>query len=224
MGQPIDFDVPCSGLVIGNSGSGKTHLIRQLLKTTFRARFKEIFIFCPTMEYSQDYDFLKDRPEYKNRLYDKFDEELIGEIIGEQKYLIKRYGKARTPQVLILLDDCLESIQGNSNIVNTLYFKGRHWNISCFCLVQRMRGLGTILRLNARFIIFFRSANQAEQDHVLDEYCGRAQKRLVAEQMTEWFKEPYSYIVMDLKNQDFTKRFGLGVGGKIVRYIDYLTS
>ena len=108
------------------------------------------------MDFSGDYDEFKNQNKFENRMFDTYDPDFIQEIIDENEDIIRKHGKSRVPSTVIILDDCLDYLRQNpnNNIISKLFFKGRHLNLSCIVLVQKLRGIGTLLRINTRYCIF----------------------------------------------------------------------
>lgn len=219
--QEIKLDPPFTMILCASSGSGKTYLLKHLLKKDLKDKFDNVFIMCPSLEYSTDYDEFKSKERYKKRMFGSYDPEIIDEIIAEQKYVIKKFGKDRCPQTLLILDDCMEYLQGNHTLVQNIFFKGRHINLSCIILVQKLKGISTIMRINTKYVIFFRTGNSAELDHLLEEFSGKKERKIIEAELVKWFQQPYSFLLCDLKTQDFTRRYALGLDCKIVKYIDW---
>jgi hypothetical protein len=93
--------IPGVWLVSGPKGSGKTQLIRYLLRElATKNLFHLIKIFCPT-SYNQSYDFIP--PEH---VYMTYNEVVILELIKEQIKLKKQ--NIHRPALLVL-DDCIDS-------------------------------------------------------------------------------------------------------------------
>jgi len=134
--------------------------------------------------------------------------------------IIRRYGKKKCPSVILILDDCLEFLKQHS-LIEKVFFKGRHINISPIVLVQKLKGVSTIVRVNTRYAIFFRAGNSNEIEHFLDAYTGKRERNKIEEELHEWFKTPYSFLYCDFKCIDFKKRYTLGVDGKLVKLIEW---
>lgn len=217
----IEVDPPFTMIICASSGSGKTHLLKHLLKHTLKQTFDNIFIMCPSMDFSDDYDEFKHKEEYKGRLFNEYDEGIISEIMAEQRYIIKKYGKSRCPQTLLILDDCLEKLQGNHNLIKDIFYKGRHINLSCIILVQKLKGISTLMRINTKYMCFFRCGNSSEMDNLLEEYTGKKERKTIESALVEHFKNPWSFLWADLKTQDFHKRYALGLNCKLVGYINW---
>jgi len=209
-----------SMLLLGNSGSGKTMLIKKIINS-IKKNYQYFVILCPSLEFSGDYDEFKNNDE-KNQFtfFNEYDPRVLEEIMETQADIIVRYGKQRTPKVVVLLDDCMENIRQRS-IVEKLYFKGRHLNISPISLVQKLKGISTILRVNTRYSIFFRAGNSSELEHFLEAYTGKRERNKIEEILYEWFKDPYTFLFADFKTQKFQDRYILGKDMKLIEKVEW---
>lgn len=217
-----------SMLIAGSSGSGKTMLLKEILRSC-QKNYDYIVVLCPSLEFSGDYNEFEDveRPEKDGKsggkrytMFGEYDPDIIREIMESQSDIIRRYGKERCPKVMIILDDCLEFLRQHS-LIEKLFFKGRHINISPICLVQKLKGVSTILRVNTRYAIFFRAGNSSEIEHFLEAYTGKKERKIIEPELLEWFKELYSFLFCDFKTQEFQNRYILGKDGKLVRPIQW---
>lgn len=227
-GCGFNFEPPFSMIICASSGSGKTTLLKSLIDKKWKSKNsqnggfkKNIFIFCPTLDYSGDFDDYTNDDDFKNRIYNEYNENTIGDIIKEQEYVINRYGKNRCPNTLIILDDCLLELQKSNNIVKNLFFKGRHLKLSVIILVQKLKGISTIIRVNTKYMIFFRCGNTQELENLLDEYTGKRERKKIEEELIEHFKKPWSFVICNFKSQDFKTRYLKGVSGKTTGYIKW---
>lgn len=204
-------------LLAGSSGSGKTQLLKQILKQS-QKNYDYVVVLCPSLEFSGDYEDFEENKKYTQ--FGEYDPAVIREVMETQGEIIKRHGKARCPKVVIILDDCLEFLKQHS-LIEKLFFKGRHINISPIVLVQKLKGVSTILRVNTRYAVFFRAGNSNEIEHFLEAYTGKRERSKIEEELHEWFKTPYSFLFCDFKTQNFKDRYMLGVDGKLVKTIEW---
>lgn len=218
-----------SMLIAGSSGSGKTRLLIQILKE-IRKNYDYFIVLCPSLEFSGDYkDFEKDdkksegRSEGRFQFFSEYNPSVLNEIMETQSEIIRKHGKNRCPKTVVILDDCLEFLRQHSLIEN-LFFKGRHINISPIVLVQKLRGVSTILRVNTRYAIFFRAGNTSETEAFLETYTGKRERSKIEDTLREWFKNLYSFLFADFKTQKYQDRYMLGVNGKLVKPIDWYDS
>jgi len=212
-----------SMLIAGSSGSGKTMLLRKILKEC-QKNYDYIVVLCPSLEFSGDYkDFEPhDGKNKKFTLFHDYDPNVVKEIMQTQGDIIKRYGKKSCPSVILILDDCLEFLRQHS-LIEKVFFKGRHINISPIVLVQKLRGVSTILRVNTKYAIFFRAGNTSEIEAFLDTYTGKRERKHIEGELIDWFKQLYSFLFCDFKTQNFKDRYILGVDGKLVKLIEWTT-
>lgn len=193
-------------LVIGSSGSGKSNLIRymltdsNMLPSIFDIE-KHVFVMCPTSDMSKDYEFIPNK-----HVFNEYDESILKEIIDTQKGIIKKFGKKRTPFVLVVLDDCIEFV-GSFSYINQVITKIRHYNVSIIIISQKLKAVGRTIRLNSDYITLFRTSNLSEVEDVVSEYVGKKFGNQLFNQITEHFKTPYTFLHIDLKTNDYTKRF-----------------
>lgn len=207
-----------SMLLAGSSGSGKTQLLKQILKQS-QKNYDYVVVLCPSLEFSGDYNDFEENKKFT--MFSEYEPTVINEVMQTQADIIKRHGKVRCPKVVIILDDCLEHLKQHS-LIEKLFFKGRHINISPIVLVQKLKGVSTILRVNTRFAIFFRAGNSNEIEHFLEAYTGKRERSKIEEELHEWFKQPYSFLFCDFKCIDFKYRYTLGVDGKLVKLIEWM--
>jgi len=220
-------------IVIGLSNSGKTYLVKQVLRKELIPRFIvkdkqgdsqcNIFIMSPSLSLSGDFKEFEDvLPDHhtehrKQRLFDCYDEGVIQELFGAQKALIKKHGKESAPEVMIILDDCIDYLH-NSKVINALFTRGRHYKISVCLITQKFKSLNRTIRVNAALQTFFRCSNSSEIEQFCEEAVGRRYKDEFYQASEELFKKPYTFIHVDYNEEDFKRRFGLGDNCNIIGY------
>jgi len=164
--------VPFRLLLNGESGSGKTQVACNMLTSPhfYNVQDKEskyfpkeaVYLFSPTSgencELTQvllKFDVL----ERKN-IYTSPTASQIQSIIDKQKSDIKFHGgvaKKGVDRILIIIDDCqgLRNRLLYSPEVESLFIKGRHWNISVILMGQSYRHTPKAVRNNSTDIILF---------------------------------------------------------------------
>lgn len=58
-------------------------------------------------------------------------------------------------------------------------------------------------------------------DNLLDEFTCRKERKLIQDELNQWFKNPYLLVICDFKNRYFTKKYGLRKDKKFAKYIDW---
>lgn len=195
------IEVPFNMVLVGQTHSGKTTLAKKLI-TNLKKEFDYIYIFCPTGELSQDWieqEHLFTSPkEYGSK---------VKELFEQQKRIKLEYGKKRTPQILLVFDDCLtENILRFNSDLDKKSISTRHYNISVMVLSQRIAGIGRTFRLNSAYFILFNMFNYSELERFLDEFVPRKYKKQLEQQLESIFSEPYNFIFSNNRSTNLNER------------------
>jgi len=201
--------IPFRILVSGNSASGKGVMCNSFFGKNTEFPYNEIFknnIFVFSSTFSLGDKSLQSLNIPPQNIFDKLDEEIIEQIIHEQRLNILEYSKKSAPQICILLDDVLTMLSHKKNsIVRELFFSGRHYKISLFFMVQSYRSVPKCMRTNCTNLIFFKNNNSKEINSIIDEQ--NAPTKLMKHIMEDSTKEDFSFLVVNNKSHDDNKRF-----------------
>jgi len=149
--------VPSTSLLIGNTKSGKTHLLKCLI-AKHSHRFNYGVVFSSTC-FNGDYSYLPD--EY---VYQEFNVEIIKAIMEIQQKFVDEHTinpKSPIPECFIILDDQIGLVNFNAknNIFDILFSKARHLHISVFLSIQKCSYLSPAIRENATYVFITRVKN-----------------------------------------------------------------
>ena len=105
--------------------------------------------------------------------------------------------------ICVCVDDFADSPQvmasrGGGSALNTLLVRGRHMMISTFVLSQKLRAMGSLLRVNSQALIVFRLRNRLELDSILEELSAIYDKKTLMEMYQLATAEPYSFWYINL--------------------------
>jgi len=225
-------------LCVAKSGSGKTVLLQQLILNVFRdpngkSIFERVYVFSPTVNDDSVWEPVMDfcRKELKHPedeigpFFSTWDTDALEKIVSEQKSLIsfeKRHKYKQLHQILIIVDDFAsdESVMrgAKGQILKEGFLRYRHYAINLIVSVQKWKLASTVMRTQATSVFYFKAASYEDLDDFLTSYSG-----LVPGGKKELFKiyeaatrEPYSFLVVDLLQQDPSKIF-------MKRFESYLT-
>ena len=203
--------------IAGPRRSGKSHLIKSMLKNELKKKFKpeNIFIFCPSIDLNDDFkEFSQAR---------KFNEpkpEIINDIMRECQHNIKVYGKQRTPNVLIIFDDCLDTnIMKFNGILDKIASRGRHMKISMIAVSQRISGISRTIRLNSDYFLIFSPFNLSESEQFLEQYVLKRYRKEMGKIILDIWKKKHSFIFVDNSEYDSTKKIKEGFD-KVIQIMD----
>jgi len=200
----IPINLPRGNLVIvGPSGSGKSTLLINLIlrkKFGYIEEYDKIIIFTPTLFLDNSWQLVLEYNQKKNPkkyaeiiLHDEYDEEEIEDIFTLQE----QTDKSERPKILIILDDVADQLQAKSNsLLIKTFFKGRHYNISCWISSQSYKAVPRSVRVNSSFI--FLNINPNERSMISQE-LSREDKTVFLRKLEHCLSEKYSFIYLNMK-------------------------
>lgn len=218
-------------LVSGERGSGKSVFIQNILQI-YRKSMDYIFIMCASLDLNDDYEFLKEdkffgsdnhvQTVFKEGNINKFPS-LINNLINKQKQLIKQYGRADSPNVLLVLDDILEQpnklVDRRSGIIEKLSYNGRHLKISCILATQLFRAVSNGIRSNCDLVVVYSATNLMEIQKYLEEFSLKRDRKVIEEILSHVFDIPYTFVTMVGKLT--ANRLGLKRQERLLYKLDY---
>lgn len=194
--------------LIGARRSGKSTLMKELLRKDLKNRFREedVFIFCPSIDLNDDFAELN-----KAHKYPVPDQAIIYAILEEQEHNIKTYGKDRTPEILIIFDDCADNkIIQFGGAIDKLAVRGRHYKICVIVSSQRMSALSRTARLNSDYFLVFSPYNLSETEQMLEQYVLKQDRKKYMKAFQEYWDEPFVFVLVDNSERSQKKKLKLG--------------
>ena len=185
------FQHPTSMIISGNSGSGKSVFVSNLLRQQK---------FCPQIEniywfyrmYQPLYDELQ-REGYNIKFI-----EGIPEDLSKPKFFDK------TNNNLAIIDDLHLEQSSSKHIAQLFCNSGRLSNTSVIFITQNLffkQSFGRDIRLNANVIVCFKNPQDRQQLAILGRQVFPRKETFFSEAVDECFSRPYGYIVLDLDHQ-----------------------
>ena len=176
--------LPANTLHIGPSGSGKSvALIRTLIdRDKLGGCFDAYHVFSPNVWVDSQYQVLgKYIQEHTGQrledcFHDTWDPGAIAQLIEDQKKInsyLKKKKAERLMSIQITIDDFGEQmhvVKSNHSILNTLFVKGRHYQISTALLLQRFRLASPTIRYNAHALYIHKLSNTADRKALAEEF------------------------------------------------------
>ena len=235
--------IPFSMVITGQSGSGKTMLLANLILDIYKGCFSRIFIWSSSIDLDPVWTPVKKyiekdlnvNPEKEKVYFDTFNIDEMQKVLDLQHKINQFQKKNEHPKlfsVLFLIDDFIDqaSFAKHNNLLNALYIKARHYGVNIISSSQKYNGLSTTIRTNSRQMIFFKLRNYKEVESVLDELAGvliskkamsdmkslHQAKQLLLEIYNVATEEPFSFLFVNLMQPDINKMF-------MVRFEKYIT-
>ena len=212
--DPIVPRVPCTGIFLGPSKSGKTVALISAILDQYRTAsgesvFERIIIMSPSIEIDDAWKPVKHFIEHdmgvntdREQVYfDKWDEGALRGIIEQQKKITrktKELGFKKLYQILIVIDDFADQPElhrrTGDGALDTLFIRGRHMQISTWVSSQKLRLISAAVRVNMQFMCVWRLRNQLELEAVLEELTALLPKKELQAIYEEATREPYSFL------------------------------
>jgi predicted AAA+ superfamily ATPase len=175
--------------ILGKRNTGKSVLMKDLLYHMPRPDY--VVAMAPTEDTLRMYrEFL---PE--SSIFNHFSQEKLDKIVSVQRELVNR-NKKRT--LLIILDDCLYQ-KGvlKSTSMRSIFFNGRHDNISLICAAQYMMEVDVSLRTNVDYIFSMRENILTNRQKLYKYYFGQFAKFEEFDKVMNACTQDYKALVLD---------------------------
>jgi len=188
-------------IISGASGSGKSNLIVNLLKSnkttkdkthkkSYRNMFNNIILVSPSAH------TIKDSP-LENISDDQKVDSLSDEVF-DLVNLMTDDGVEENKHTLLILDDISSQLRmkENEKILNQLIKNRRHLNLSIWIVTHKSTDASPALRSNANLIFLFRPKTTREIDTIQSEYMMMSKQR-ADEIMNAAYKDRYDFLLLD---------------------------
>ena len=202
--------------------SGKSYMLVKVIKPIL-SRYEDVHVMCQSLDSNSDYaSFMVDPdiPEYLltkkqkmlrkkftfnkhpssssiQAIMDEMEEEKCTQVVAERFNTRKKRKIKKCKQVLIILDDCLDTgLLNRQGILDTLAERGRHMNISVIITTQVLRKLSLNVRTNSEYMFFFSPFSYSEMEKYLEEFVPRELVKYSRKKFIDIFKTDYQFILV----------------------------
>ena len=213
--DPVVPKLPATGILVGPSKSGKTVALISMILDQYRDCFERIYIFSPSINVDDGWrpvkkyieEHMKVNTDREQVYFENWDEAALRRIIDQQRKITqvsKDMKMKQLYQILILIDDFADSPHLHKKTgdaaLDTLFIRGRHFQISTWVSTQKLRLISNAVRVNSQFFMVWRLNNQLEKDSLLEELTALVPKRQLDAMYEEAVREPYSFLYIYLLN------------------------
>jgi uridine kinase len=191
---------PFTCIVSGPTGSGKTILVRRLLKNWKKTILlendnnKSLDVFWV---YGQFQELYKQRVENTNIVYSEF---------------LPKLEELKNMNVKIIVIDDLMNEMGKNEKMSELFTRGsHHMNLSVIFIVQNLFHQSKQMRtisLNSQYIILLNNFRDQNQIEFLGKQLFKSKSRIFVKAFEDSVSRPYGYLLIDLK-PDTPKQYRL---------------
>ena len=228
--------LPCRLLALGNSGSGKTTAIINLItdpRFYGHKPWQRVYWCSPTAAADDALtplrryveDVLKQDQEEDPTFHEFIDVQFLTKVIERQRKITERM-KAMTPRpkkrfgILIVLDDLADArrnVLQCGQLVDSLFIKARHWGVSTILSTQKLRLplISPCVRVNVTGVMVWRLRSQYEKSQYLEEYSALVPKAVLETMYDEATSIRFNFLYINTPAKDtdnmfysgFTRRF-----------------
>ncbi|CAE7941936.1 unnamed protein product [Symbiodinium sp. KB8] len=151
--------------------------------------------------------------EKEKTYFEEYNPEALNQIISTQHKVIdyqKKNKQKSLHSILIVIDDFADDPKfvRYSNILNSLFTRGRHNAISVLLSTQKYNVLAPIVRLNASALFIFRLKNMNEVNSFLEENSALVNKDELYEMYRLAINDaPYSFLYINTNAKDTNRMF-----------------
>lgn len=182
-----NIKLPARIIITGKSNTGKTVYAKTLLYS-LADNIDKLYIFSPTYEDSPFIDI-----DGNKKVYLEYDAEKLNNIIKQQKHTLNNHGELA--HVLILFDDCILDIHKNDKLFQSIFTRGRHYNISPIVITQRLRIIPPICRYNVDYVCCTKIYNSLEKEIIFNEFGNIPKKDFY--KLLDAYTENYCLLIID---------------------------
>lgn len=193
---PLNDMKPNSKLVIiGKPGSGKSTLIRDIIKA-YRYMFPVAAVMSGTEEnnhfYSQMFHDLYVESGYSEDLLERFER--------RQKMAMRMNPEGS--KAMLIIDDCSDDPKFfNRPLMQRYYKNGRHWEMMFILALQYCKDIGASIRDATDYIFIFRNPNEETRKKIYMNYAGAVGSYKDFCDLMDQLVEDYQCLVIDNRNQ-----------------------
>ena len=219
---------PLRMIISGPSGSGKGILASEILLKHHRGKYEKIYYFSasalvddnlkPLQKYCEEH--LGQDSKKDPCLYDHWDEAVLDKILGRQTAVVdymKRKKSKKKFYIAVVCDDFAnERRVVRGGVLERLYLRGRHINVSVFVLTQYYRLLSPAIRTNATCLACFRMRNVKDLEAILEENSALVHKDKLKIMYEKAVSKPFGFLLILLTERDVEKMFYSSFNARLV--------
>ena len=195
-----------------------------MLVRLYKGCWARIYVFSPSVDVDSAWlpvkkyveDGLKVDPKKEKCFYSEWDPAALQDIVDGQRKLTefcKENKQKKLHGICIVVDDFADDPKimhaaggaaAGGSMLNTLFVRGRHLQISTLVSSQKLRLVSSTIRVNLQFLCVWRLRNQHELESLLEEVSAVYDKKTLMQMYKMATDEPYSfwYVLLTAKKRE----------------------
>ena len=118
---------------------------------------------------------------------------------------LKAQGKKKGYVICALIDDFADSgdkvMHSSTNVLTSLFVRGRHLGCACWLLTQKLKVLSLIIRTNFCWVLCWRLRSAVEREQLLGELDALLDKKVLLKMYLTATAEKHSFWYINLLNE-----------------------
>jgi hypothetical protein len=145
-------------------------------------------------------------PDSETCFFREFDHDALNKIVDNQHRMTiamkEKKGNKHLFNILIVIDDFSDDPavlhnQGK-NVLNTLFTRGRHQNISCWISAQKLTTISTVIRTQTQFYCIGRLRSNKELQAILEEISATLPVKTLQRLYDYATEQPHGFLYINL--------------------------
>ena len=206
-----------SGAFIGPSGVGKTTTAIAMLMGPYKDVYSRVYIFSPSCAPGVDpawdawrkhvKEYMK-VPDSEVTMWSSWEPQILEKIIARHAKVnahLKAQGKKKGYVICALVDDFADAgervMHSSTNVLTSLFVRGRHLGCACWLLTQKLKVLSLIIRTNFCWVLCWRLRSAVEREQLLGELDALLDKKVLLKMYLTATAEKHSFWYINLLNE-----------------------
>ena len=184
-------------LIVGGSGTGKTHALLNYLILSPNC-YSKIIILSKNIE-EPLYAFLRDKLKSQIVFYE------LSRFPAMQQ-LCKEHRQDEDDEILVVYDDIVNDIAKGNNIIENNFIFGRKFVTQIF-LTQSYFKTPKTIRLQLTHLMLLKLSSNSDLNHVLRDFSLGIDKQGLIELYKQSTREKFNFLFIDINATDTNKKF-----------------
>jgi hypothetical protein len=210
--------LPARGILVAPSQQFKTTALTDMILRHYtdgrgKSCFERIFIFSPSVDIDSSWGPVKEFvrvnmgvPDSEKCFFHEFDHDALNKIVENQHKMTiamkEKKGNKKLFNILVVIDDWSDdpSVLHNQgkNVLNTLFTRGRHQNISCWISAQKLTTISTVIRTQTQFYCIGRLRSNKELQAILEEISATYPVKTLQRLYDHATEQPHGFLYINL--------------------------
>ena len=147
-------------------------------------------------------------PDEEQTMWHTWEPQILEKLIKRHSKVnahLKQQKKTRGYAICVLVDDWADSgdkvMHSSTNILTSLFVRGRHLGCACWLLTQKNRVVSLICRTNYCWMLIWRLRSAKEREQILEELDALTDRKVLLQLYMRATDEKHSFWYINLLNE-----------------------